>query len=254
MILGGGPDLKKELKQQIKQDELLSRIGQAWTWLQANRATAQRFALVALGLIVLVVGALAFQSHRTHAANLALDAAQQLYETPLASEVTADSAPPGSASFPSAAEKYKKAAAAFDGVERAFPTLAAGLRARYFGALCRIELGDYETARKTLQVIADRQQAGALEPTLARLALADIARRTGAVDKALESYRALADDASGAVPRDHALMTLAVTLEDASRRAEACASYERLVEQFPNSVYAAEARRRASYLRSDDQA
>ena len=245
--------MKKELKQQIKQDELLSGIDHAWKWLQANRARAQNIALAALGLIVLVAGALAFQSHRTHAANLALDEAQHVYETPLAAEVTAGGAPAGSASFPSAAEKYKKAAAAFDGVERAFPTLAAGLRARYYGALCRIELGDYETARKTLQVIADRQQPGALEPTLARLALADIARRTGAVEKALETYRALAEDASGVVPRDHALMTLAVTLEDASRRAEAYASYERLVEQFPNSVYAAEARRRAAYLHTDDQ-
>ncbi len=245
--------MKKELKQQIKRDELVSGLDLAWKWLQANRGTARKVVLAVFGLSVLAIGAFAFQSQRKHAASFALAEALALYETPLASEVAAGSAAAGSASFPSAAEKYKKAAAAFDGVDRAFPTLTAGLRARYFGALCRIELGDYETASKTLQVIAERRDAEALEPSLARLALADIGRRTGAVDKALETYRALVDDHSSVLPRDHALMTLAVTLEDASRRVDAYASYQRLVEQFPNSVYAAEARRRAAYLHADEQ-
>ncbi len=245
--------MKKELKQQIKQDELVSGLEHAWKWIQANRGNVRKSGIAALGLIVFVAGGFAFQNRRTHSAEKALNEALRLYETPLASEVAAGAAPAGSISFPSAAEKYKKAAAAFDGVERAYPTLDAGVRARYYGALCRIELGDFETAKKTLQVIADRQDVGALEPALARLALADIERKTGAVDKALETYRALADDATGVMPRDHALMTLAVTLEDARRLPEAYVSYQRLVEQFPSSVYAAEARRRASYLRSDDQ-
>jgi outer membrane protein assembly factor BamD (BamD/ComL family) len=43
-------------------------------------------------------------------------------------------------------------------------------------------------------------------------------------------------------------MTLAATLEDAKRLEEARASYRRLIERFPESVYAGEARRRAAYL------
>jgi hypothetical protein len=43
-------------------------------------------------------------------------------------------------------------------------------------------------------------------------------------------------------------MSLAATLEDANRLAEARASYRRLGEDFPASVYAGEARRRAERL------
>ena len=44
------------------------------------------------------------------------------------------------------------------------------------------------------------------------------------------------------------LLELASTLEAAKRPTEAGAAYRRLVEEFPGSVYAPEARRRAEYL------
>ena len=43
-------------------------------------------------------------------------------------------------------------------------------------------------------------------------------------------------------------MSAAQTLEDAQRFAEARAAYRQLTEEFPASVYAAEARARAEYL------
>jgi TolA-binding protein len=245
--------LKKELKQQIKQDDLVSGLDSIFRWLQANRELAGKAGLGILGALLIAGGIGYFQTHRAHASRAALSEALAVYETPLASEVGAAGGPAGQPSFASAAEKYKKAAAAFDGVERSYPTLTAGLRARYYGALCRIELGDYDTARKTLQTIADRGAAGSLEPALARMALADIDRRNGAYDKAIEAYRAMAGDPASPLPRELALMNLAATFEDAKRTAEASASYRQLVEQFPASVYAAEARRRAAYLGGDQQ-
>ena len=48
-------------------------------------------------------------------------------------------------------------------------------------------------------------------------------------------------------------MSLAGTLEDAKRLAEAVAAYKRLTEEFPASVYAGEARRKADYLQTAAQ-
>jgi outer membrane protein assembly factor BamD (BamD/ComL family) len=150
--------------------------------------------------------------------------------------------------FATAEEKYKKAAAAFEGIERRYPSLEAGQRAKYFGALSRIELRDFGAAEKVLKEMAVPREAGALEPALARLALAELYRRSGDLDKAIDAYRQYAGDTTVPTPRDYALMGLASAQEEAKKPAEARASYERLLEEFPASVYAPEARRRAEFL------
>ena len=120
------------------------------------------------------------------------------------------------------------------------------MRATYYGALSRLELGQYAEAEKTLKEIQAR--GAGLEPDLARLALAEVYRRSGQIDKAVEAYRAFASNPAASLPRDQALLSAAQTLEDARRFAEARAAYRQLVEEFPASVFAAEARARAEYL------
>jgi TolA-binding protein len=155
---------------------------------------------------------------------------------------------PAGLSFATADEKYKKAAAAFEGIERRYPSLPEGKRARYLGALARIELRDYTAAEATLKAMAAEREAGALEPALARLALAELYHRSGALDKAIEAYRQYAGDTTVPTPRDYALLSLGSVQEEARKPEEARASYERLLEEFPASVYAPEARRRAEFL------
>jgi tetratricopeptide (TPR) repeat protein len=241
--------LKKELKKQIKEDEFLSGIEVVWKWFRENEKLA-RSGLLATALVVAVVAGLSFfNGQRERGAAAAFDAAMRIYETPVAAEL--QGAPPSGVSpFKEASEKFTKAAAAFDGVERAYPGRAEGRRARYFAALCRIELGDSAGARKALEALA---ASGGLEASLAKLSLADIDRRAGAVDKAVEAYKALAEDAAFALPRDYVLMTLAGTLEEARRTQEAAASYQSLYERYPDSSYAAEAQQRAAYLRGGGQ-
>jgi hypothetical protein len=57
-------------------------------------------------------------------------------------------------------------------------------------------------------------------------------------------------DPETSVPRDYALHSLAGTLDDAGRYAEARAAFEELVQEFPASVYTPAARARADYLQT----
>jgi hypothetical protein len=148
--------------------------------------------------------------------------------------------------FATAEEKYKTAAAAFEGVERRFGSSKTALRAKYYAALSRIELGQYPEAEKALREL--QSQGAGLEPELARVALANLYRRSGEVDKAVEAYRGLATNPSANMPRDFALLSAAQTLEDAKRWADARAAYRQVFEEFPASVYASEARARTEYL------
>jgi TolA-binding protein len=245
--------LKKQLKRQIKQDEFLTGVQHASKWVKEHDKP-----LRIGGLAVIVVAALAalgfyFQSTRAREAHEALGEALKIYEAPVAGEPGADpNAPPGS-TYPNAQEKFKKAAAAFDGVGRRFSSSASGQRARYFAGLCRIQLGEYDAAEKILDEVASIKGGDGLTPALAKMALADLQKRRGSLDEAVEAYRKLTEDASLPLPRDYALMQLASTLEEAHRAAEARDVYRRLTEEFPGSVYASDARQRAEYLETAGQ-
>jgi len=240
--------LKKELKRQIKQDEFVSSLGVAAGWLRAHGQEAR---IVAAVIVVVALGAGGlnfFRERRAREADKATAAALETFQAPVTSELPEGFEHPPGPVFPSAKEKFEKAAAAFEGIERRYGSAPAGRRARYYAALCRAELGDLDGAEKALNALATSGGTEGLEPALARLALADLKRRAGKVDEAVDAYRRLADDRSLALPRDHALMSLAATLEEAHRATEARVAYRRLADEFPASVYAAEARRRAEYL------
>ena len=240
--------MKKELRDQIKQDELTSGLEQAASWLTAHRDEV-RIGAGVVAVLLAAAGALAyFQGQRAREADRAFRDALTTFEAPVAAELASGAERPSGQVFATAEDKYKTAAAAFEGVERRFGSSVTGLRAKYYAALSRAELGQQAEAEKALKEIQAR--GAGLEPDLARLALANLYRRGGQVDKAVEAYRALATNPAASVPRDFALVSAAQSLEDAKRWAEARAAYLQLVEEFPASVYASEARTRAEHLKS----
>jgi hypothetical protein len=240
--------LKKELREQIKQDEFAGGLEQAMAWIGAHRDEV-RIGAGVIAVLLAAGGAFAyFQGQRAREADRALRDALTTFEAPVASELAAGADRPSGQVFATAEDKYKTAAAAFEGVERRYGSSATGLRAKYFAALSRLELGQIAEAEKGLQEIQAR--GAGLEPELARVALAGLYRRSGQVDKAVEAYRGLATNPSANVPPDFALLSAAQALEDAKRWAEARTAYRQLVEQFPASVYATDARARAEYLQT----
>ena len=237
--------MKKELKQQIKQDELRTGLEHAAHWVSAHRDEA-RVTVIALAVLGLAaVGFGSYRSHRQASAERAFDEALTIFHAPVAGAPDATQA--GGAVYATAAEKNQKAAAAFADVAKRYGSSATGRRARYYAALASLELGKTAEAEAELKDLASAGE-DPLVRGLARLALADIQRSNGRWDQAIEGYRKIVDDTGSAVPRDHALMRLASTFEDAQRAPEALQAYLRLIEEFPSSVYATDAKRRREYL------
>jgi hypothetical protein len=240
--------LKKELREEIKQDEFASGLEKAVEWVVAHRDEVRIAAGVAVVLLA-AAGAIAyFQAQRAREADQAFRDALTTFEAPVAAELPAGADRPAGQVFATAEEKYKTAAAAFEGVERRFGSSKTGQRAKYYAALSRLELAQYPEAEKALKEV--QAKGAGIDSELARVSLANLYRRSGQVDKAVEAYRGLATNPSANVPRDFALLSAAQTLEDAKRWAEARAAYRQLFEEFPASVYASEARTRAEYLQS----
>jgi len=238
--------LKKELRDEMKQDELASGLELAAAWAARHRDELRIGLLVLLVLTGALFAIVHFRDERLREADNALREALTTFEAPTSAELPPGSDRPAGPVFASAEEKYTTAAAAFEGVERRYGSSLAGVRAKYFAALSRLELKQYAEAEKALKEIQAR--GAGLEPDLARLALADVYRRSGQVDKAVEAYRAFASNPQASLPRDQALMGAAETLDDAKRYPEARAAYRQLAEEFPASVFAASARTRADFL------
>jgi hypothetical protein len=238
--------LKKELREEIKQDEFRSGLETAIQWVTANKDEVRIGLGVAVVLLAAVGAVTYFQSQRSREADRAFQDALATFEAPVASDLAPGAPRPAGQVFATAEEKYKTAAAAFEGVERRFGSSKLALRAEYFAGLSRIELGQYPEAEKALKDVEAKSTG--LDRDLARIALANLYRRSGQTDKAVEAYRRLAENPSSNMPRDFSLMDAAQTLDDAKRWADARATYRQVYEEFPASVYAPEARARAEYL------
>lgn len=240
--------MDRELKRQIKQDDLVSGVERATAWLKQNQEKARLWGLVAL---VVVVGGLAFQtfsSSRQSQSQQALGEALDVLETQVTAEQAAGTPlPPGTPSFANSREKLTKAVALLDGVASRYGSLSAGKQAAYLAAACRLEMGELEAARQALTAIA-AERGDKLLSSQARLSLAELEARAGQVDKAAQALNELVDEAEAAVPRDYALLRLGLLLEQAQRAPEAAQAFRRLARDFPSSGYVAEAQRRAEYL------
>ncbi|HEY7512287.1 MAG TPA: tetratricopeptide repeat protein [Vicinamibacteria bacterium] len=238
--------MRRELKRQIKQDELRTGLEKATGWVRAHSREVQ---MTAAAVVVLLGAGLLVQNFRDRQdanAEAAFATALDAFQAPVTSETPA-AAPPGGTTYATSEEKYRKALSEFQAVEKS----ASGevrQRARYYAALSQIELGDLASAEKTLGELAARKDDDDIVPSLARLALADLHRRNGQPDKAIEAYRRMLEDGGFLLPRDYVLHELAATQEAANRPQDARASYERLFQEYPGSVYAGEARQRAEYL------
>jgi TolA-binding protein len=237
--------MKKELKQQIKQDELRTGFEHAAGWAGEHR---DEIRVTAIALAVVLLAAVGFGSYRSHqqaSAARAFDEALTIFHAPVTGEPAANGAV--GTVYATRAEKDQKAAAAFAEVAKRYGSSPTGRRARYYAALANLDAGKTAEAEAELKDLSTKGD-DPLVRDLSRLALADLRRGSGRFDEAIEGYRKIADDSGSAVPRDHALMRVGATLEEAHKGPEAIQSYRRLIEEFPSSTYAGEAKSRIVYL------
>jgi tetratricopeptide (TPR) repeat protein len=239
--------LKRSLRKQIKQDELVSSWEQFQTWAGTHQNEV-RLWVVGIVLVAVVGGGFwYFRTQRLAESRIALDQALRDFDAPIA---TADGGQDQAAQPASSEEKYRKALAKFDGIARRYGSSNEGRQARYYAALCRVELGETEQAESELRALAQASggAAGELMSELARLALAETLRSQGQPGEAVTEYEKALAVSSPPIPRDHVLFEMAGALEEAGQLEQAAQVYRRVVDEHPDSRYAQGARTRAEYL------
>jgi outer membrane protein assembly factor BamD (BamD/ComL family) len=84
---------------------------------------------------------------------------------------------------------------------------------------------------------------------MARLGLAEAYARSGQFEQAITSYKELAQRKDGQLPIDGILIQLGRTQRDAGKAGDAQQTFTRLVEEFPDSAFAADAKREIDALK-----
>jgi hypothetical protein len=84
---------------------------------------------------------------------------------------------------------------------------------------------------------------------MARLGLAEARVRAGEFDKAIEAYKDLAQRKDGPLPIDGILVQLGRTYLEAGKPADAQQTFDRVVQEFPESSFIADARRELEILK-----
>ena len=104
-------------------------------------------------------------------------------------------------------------------------------------------LGRFAEAEQRYQEVVDKSSDSLIYGRTARLGLADAQAAQGKYDSAIEIYRQLSTDTNSTMPLDGVLMALGRTYARAGRHDEAVHAFSRVVDEFPQSPYAADARR-----------
>jgi TolA-binding protein len=112
----------------------------------------------------------------------------------------------------------------------------------------QMRLGNTTEAAAAYQQVIDGA-GDRLYGQMARLGLAEVQAREGQYDSAIDTFKTLAERTDGPLPVDGILMQLGRTYLDAGKSTEAQQTFNRVVEEFPESPFSGDARRELESLK-----
>jgi tetratricopeptide (TPR) repeat protein len=224
-------------RKELKRNDLAETFGRTIDYVSQHRRGATEAIGAAVAVLLLAAGFFLFRGWREHQAGKELSIALEILESPLASDPAAAAAP---RTFPTAearegeATKHLRDAAKRGGTDAA--------RAARVILAARTEKP--AVASEILTKVAREARfevAAVAEVDAARLLAAE-----GKTTEAIDRLKRAIESPESSVPKDALLFTLAETYEKAGSPADARATYQRLVNDYPNSPYRSEAQQKIS--------
>jgi len=238
--------MKRAERRHLKQNEFEAVTLQALELLGERRRELSMVALV-VAVIAVIGGAYwIWHQHVQNSSHALLADAMIVQESRIG--------PPNAATgqsgltFPTERERAEAAIVKFKAAADAYPTTDAGLFARYQEAALQLSIGNTADAVKTYQEVIDRAGDG-LYGQMARLGMAETYARSGRYEQAITAYKELAQRKDTQLPVDGILIQLGRTYRDAGKVADAQQTFNRIVEEFPESPFNADAKRELEALK-----
>jgi TolA-binding protein len=131
----------------------------------------------------------------------------------------------------------------------AYPGSDAGITARYRLAASLAELGRFAEAEQRYQEVAQKAGTKNIYHYTARLGLGEAQLAQGKGDAAAATFKDLSIDTSSTLPVDGILMQLGRASLVAGKKDDAARAFTRVVDEFPQSLYASEAKEKLAEIK-----
>lgn len=222
-------------RKDLKRNDLAETMRGTADYVSHHRRGVTEGIAVFAGVVVLAAAFVAFRSYRENEAGKELSAALGALDAPLASQAGASGAP---RTFATAAERDKEAN---DHLRK-----AASSKATVAGRAASVILAARDPkAPDAVDRLARAARSGKAEiAAAAELDEARLLASTGKSAEAIDRLKRAIESADTTAPKDALMFALAEIYEKSGAAADARATYQRLVSDYPNSPYRADARQK----------
>jgi|HubBroStandDraft_3_1064219.scaffolds.fasta_scaffold26701_2 tetratricopeptide (TPR) repeat protein len=237
-------------RKEMKRDEFANVVGRSVEYAESHT----RGILLTVGAVALAVAigfaVYGYLGHRAGRAQEALSYAMKVYAAPIEPPGGANPAKPQDPkepSFPSESARQARAKELFTAVRRDYGFSDAAAVAGIYLAEIEARQGHLDAARQLWSDFVKHHGKHMLAAE-ARLDLIALDRQQGKGQQVAQELRAMLDQPESPLPQDVALFELAKTLEALDKGPEAIQTYQRILDEFPQSAYRQDAQQRMSAL------
>jgi len=242
--------MKRSERHHLKENELATSVARAKETFEEKKREIIAGAIVVAAILGAVGGYFYWRSQVDSASRAMLSEALAVADAPVVPASPAPGGPgtptpppaPPPGSYLTERARLEAALGKFMATADRYPSTTSGIAARYQAAATLAALGrNTEGIARYKEVI---ERAGdSIYGEAARLGLASAEAQAGQYDASIAGYKELSAKKDGKIPVDGVLMQLGQTYAMAGKAADAVRTFRRIVDEFPQSGYAAAARR-----------
>jgi TolA-binding protein len=240
--------MKAQERHHLKQNEFAATVARVSDSVRENRHRLVTGVIIVALAAAAVGGYFWWKKQRSNDAGAMLAAAMVVTQSPIAPASTVPGAAQAPGTFPTAKARHEAVLAAMQNVAATYPSTQDGMIAAYQAAGTLYALGRLPEAEKAYADVITRAGGESVLGLSARLGLAETMADQGKYDQAIKEFTDLAALRDGLLPIDGVLVEMARTYVKAGKRSDARATFKRVVDEFPTSVYVIEARQQMALL------
>ncbi len=223
-------------RRDMKRNDLAETVGKTVDYVAEHRKGVKEAVAIVAGLAIIVAGFFAYRAWSERSAGRDLSRALGILSTPLASE---QPQPGAGKTYASAAERRAEA--------DQFLKRAAGHGSTRSGRAAQVIIAasGTEKAADSVEVFERAARKGRSESAAAaEIDAAKMLAAQGKSAEAIDRLKRAIDSSSTAAPKDALLFVLAQIYEANGSAADARATYQRLITDYPTSPYRGDARQK----------